>query len=90
MIFEQGPISTESPEFEAAENNARETMNQLINNKGTKPVDYFHKRLGKIMWNKCGMSRNKKELKEKHQRDLSIKSWFYNGRCSSTWIFRRI
>ena len=36
----------------------------LINRKGKNSVDYYHKKLGKIMWNKCGMSRNKNELKE--------------------------
>ena len=59
-----GPISTESPEFEEAEKNVRNSVAKLINNKGTKSVDYYHKRLGKIMWNKCGMARNEKELKE--------------------------
>ena len=33
-----------------------------MNIKGTKSVDYFHKRLGKIMWDKCGMARNKEGL----------------------------
>jgi len=59
-----GPISTELPEFEEAENQVRQTLEKLVNNNGTKSVDYFHKKLGKIMWNKCGMSRNEKELKE--------------------------
>lgn len=59
-----GPISTDTPEFQEAENNIREQLDKLINNKGTKSVDYFHKRLGKIMWNNVGMSRNEKGLKE--------------------------
>lgn len=59
-----GKISTEHPEFEAAEKQVQATIDKLISSKGDKPVDYFHKRLGKIMWNKCGMSRNEKELKE--------------------------
>lgn len=59
-----GPISTDSPEFEEAEQKVRATVDKLINNKGSKSVDYFHKKLGKIMWNKCGMARNEKELKE--------------------------
>jgi succinate dehydrogenase flavoprotein subunit len=59
-----GKISTDLPEFVEAENNVRTTLERLIHNKGTKSVDHFHKRLGKIMWNKCGMSRNEKELKE--------------------------
>ncbi|PSG90155.1 fumarate reductase/succinate dehydrogenase flavoprotein subunit [Aurantibacter aestuarii] len=59
-----GPIPTDSPEFDEAENKVKADIDHLINNNGTKPVDYFHKRLGKIMWNKCGMARNEKELKE--------------------------
>ena len=59
-----GPIATDTPEFDEAEQQVQATIDKLISNKGTKPVDYFHKRLGKIMWNKCGMSRNEKELKE--------------------------
>lgn len=59
-----GTISTDLPEFLEAEKNVQNTLEHLINNNGTKSVDYFHKRLGKIMWNKCGMSRNEKELKE--------------------------
>ena len=59
-----GKISTDAPEFEAAEKQVQATIDKLLSSKGEKPVDYFHKRLGKIMWNKCGMSRNEKELKE--------------------------
>ena len=59
-----GPISVDSPEFEKAEKYVRESLEKLINKKGKNSVDYYHKKLGKIMWNKCGMSRNKNELKE--------------------------
>ena len=59
-----GPISVDSPEFEKAEKYVRESLEKLINRKGKNSVDYYHKKLGKIMWNKCGMSRNKNELKE--------------------------
>ena len=57
-----GPIANDSKEFINAEKEAREKLDKLINNKGSKSVDYFHKKLGKIMWNKCGMARNKKDL----------------------------
>ena len=57
-----GKISTDLPEFEAAEKEVKERINKLLSNKGTKTVDYFHKRLGKIMWNECGMARNAKGL----------------------------
>jgi succinate dehydrogenase / fumarate reductase flavoprotein subunit len=59
-----GPIPTDSPEFEAAEKNVKDQIQALINNNGSKSVDYYHKKLGKIMWNNVGMSRNEKGLKE--------------------------
>ena len=58
-----GAISTDSPEFEAAEKSVRENIEHLINNNGSHSVDHFHKKLGKIMWNKCGMARNEADLK---------------------------
>ena len=72
-----GPISTDSPEFEEAEKNVRDTINKLVNNKGSKSVDYFHKKLGKIMWNKCGMARNEKELKEAISEIAALREEFY-------------
>ena len=59
-----GKISTESAEFEEAEQNVRNQINTLLNNNGTKSVDSFHKRLGLIMWNKVGMGRSEQSLTE--------------------------
>jgi succinate dehydrogenase / fumarate reductase, flavoprotein subunit len=56
-------ISTDHPSFVEAEAKAKAQIEQLMNIKGTKSVDYFHKRLGKIMWDKCGMARNEEGLK---------------------------
>jgi len=72
-----GPIPIDTKEFDDAENNVRETLDKLINNKGTKSVDHFHKRLGKIMWNKCGMARNEKELKEAIKDIAELREEFY-------------
>jgi succinate dehydrogenase / fumarate reductase flavoprotein subunit len=72
-----GPISTDTKEFEEAENKVRQQIEGFINNKGSKPVDYFHKRLGKIMWNKCGMARNKKDLKEAIEEISDLREEFY-------------
>jgi succinate dehydrogenase / fumarate reductase flavoprotein subunit len=58
-----GPISTDSPEFEEAEKSVKDNIAHLINNNGKYSVDHFHKKLGKIMWNKCGMARNEADLK---------------------------
>ncbi len=72
-----GAISTETAEFEAAEKNVRAQIDALISNKGTKTVDYFHRKLGKIIWNKCGMSRNEKELKEAMKEVKALREAFY-------------
>ena len=59
-----GAIPTDLPEFDEVEKTVKDRIDFFINNKGTKSVDHFHKRLGKVMWDKVGMSRNKKRLKE--------------------------
>ena len=59
-----GAIPTDSPAFEEAEQQVRDRMEKLMGGSGIHSVDYYHKKLGKIMWNKCGMARNEKELKE--------------------------
>ena len=58
-----GKIPTDTPEFDAVEKEIKEKLDFFINNKGTNSVDYFHKKLGKIMWDKVGMGRNEKDLK---------------------------
>ena len=72
-----GPIATDAPEFEAAEVNVRSQIDAFMNNKGTKTVDYFHRKLGKIIWNKCGMSRNEKGLKEAIKEVKALREEFY-------------
>ena len=73
-----GPISIDSIEFEQAENEAKERIEKLINNKGSKPVDYFHKKLGKIIWNNCGMSRNKENLSSAIEEITKLREEFWN------------
>ncbi|MDT0649371.1 fumarate reductase/succinate dehydrogenase flavoprotein subunit [Autumnicola edwardsiae] len=73
-----GNISTETAEFEAAEKEVRARLEKLINTKGTKSVDNFHKRLGKIMWNKVGMSRNAPNLKEAISEIQALREEFWN------------
>ena len=74
-----GPISTDTKEFDEAEKNVREKIDSFINNKGDKPVDYFHKKLGKIMWNKCGMARNKKDLELAIEEISALRKDFYKN-----------
>ena len=52
------------PAFEAAENEVRDTITKLLSIKGKRTVDDFHRELGQIMWEYCGMSRNAEGLKK--------------------------
>lgn len=58
-----GAIPTDTPEFDEAEKTIKDQLEFFINNKGTHSVDYFHKKLGKIMWEKVGMGRTEAGLK---------------------------
>jgi len=71
-------ISTDSPEFVAAEKEVSDRINVLMGIKGTKSVESFHKRLGKIMWDKCGMARNEKGLKEAIAEIQALKKEFWS------------
>lgn len=74
-----GKIPTDSEAFDKAEAEVRNRFQQILNAKGEKSVDYFHKKLGKIMWNKCGMSRNEKELKEAIAEIAALRQEFYTN-----------
>jgi succinate dehydrogenase / fumarate reductase flavoprotein subunit len=65
------------PEFEAAENATRERLQKLMNVKGNQSVEQFHKRLGKIMWDYCGMSRTDEGLKKGRQMVAALREEFY-------------
>jgi succinate dehydrogenase / fumarate reductase flavoprotein subunit len=74
-----GAINTDSPEFDAAEKAVQDQIDAFINNKGTNTVDYYHRKLGKIMWNKCGMSRNATQLKEAMAEIKALREDFYKN-----------
>jgi succinate dehydrogenase / fumarate reductase flavoprotein subunit len=70
-------IEPTSPEFDQAEKDVRDRIDQLINNEGTQSVESFHRRLGKIMWDYCGMSRNAEGLKSARQMIVELRKEFY-------------
>ncbi|MFB1022797.1 MAG: fumarate reductase/succinate dehydrogenase flavoprotein subunit [Vicingaceae bacterium] len=72
-----GKISTDSPEFAEAEKKVKEEIDHLVNNNGTKKVDYFHKKLGLIMWNKVGMARTTEGLNEAISEIAALREEFY-------------
>lgn len=73
------PIPTTHPAFEEAEKAVRERIDQLMNIKGTETVESIHKRLGKIMWDKCGMARNAKGLKEAIEEIRQLRKEFWSN-----------
>jgi succinate dehydrogenase / fumarate reductase, flavoprotein subunit len=62
--FKVPRFSTDLPEFVEAEKAVRDQINKLLNVKGKKSVDTFHRELGKIMWENVGMGRNKEGLEK--------------------------
>ena len=72
-----GKIPTDSPEFDEAEKNVTDMLNKLLNIKGTKSVDHFHKELGKVMWDNVGMARNAEGLKEALVKIREIREEFW-------------
>lgn len=58
------PIPTDHPAFAEAEKSVRDQIEKLLSINGKQSVEHLHKRLGKIMWNNCGMARNEKGLIE--------------------------
>lgn len=70
-------IPTDHEAFLAAEKNVQDQINKLFSVKGTQSVDSFHKRLGKIMWDKCGMARNAEGLKSAITEIQQLKAEFW-------------
>ncbi|WP_435357327.1 fumarate reductase/succinate dehydrogenase flavoprotein subunit [Emticicia sp. SJ17W-69] len=71
-------IPTDHPAFVEAEKAVQERINKLINIKGKQSPESFHKRLGKIMWDKCGMARNAKGLQEAIVEIQALKKEFWS------------
>ncbi len=74
-----GKIPTDAPEFEAVEKEVKDRIDFFINNKGTHSVDYYHKKLGLVMWHKVGMARNEKGLKEAIKEIQEIREDFWKN-----------
>jgi succinate dehydrogenase / fumarate reductase flavoprotein subunit len=71
--------NADAPEFLAAEAAVRGMTTRLLENKGRHPVSYYHKRLGKIMWEFCGMARTKAGLEKALQQIPALREEFWSG-----------
>ena len=80
-----GAVTTAAPEFKAAEDEVKERINKLLNVKGTKTVDSFHRELGLIMWEDCGMARTEESLTHAIERIPQLRKEFWeNVRVTGT------
>ena len=73
--------TTDHPEFRKTEQEVRDRVNKLLSVNGTVPVDEFHRQLGLIMWNKCGMARDEKGLKEAIAEIRALRERFWKEVC---------
>ena len=71
-------VSTEHAEFAKAEKEVLEYINRVLTINGTKTVDHFHRELGKVMWQECAMSRNKRGLEKAIQQIKTIREEFWS------------
>ncbi len=73
-----GPISTEHPAFAEAEAGVRQMLERLTAINGQRTADYFHKKVGKLLWDHCGVSRNEKGLLSAIESIRALKKEFWN------------
>lgn len=74
-------FTTDLPEFDAAEKESQDKIDRLMGIKGKQSAATFHKKLGTIMWNYCGMSRNEEGLKKALGEIRSLEEEFYQDLC---------
>ena len=74
-----GAIPTDTPEFDEAEKNVSDKIQHFIKNDGKYSVDHYHRKLGKIMWNDCGMARNEKGLRNAVENIRALREDFYKN-----------
>ena len=76
QIGKRPPI--DHPEFRKAETEVRARVQKILNVKGTRTVDSFHRELGLLLWNKCGMARNAAGLREALARIPELREEFWS------------
>ena len=74
-----GKIASTTSEFDEAEKAVRERLNRLMEVGGNKTVDHYHKALGKIMWEYCGMARNTESLAKAQQLVSELEDEFWKS-----------
>jgi succinate dehydrogenase / fumarate reductase flavoprotein subunit len=74
-----GSVKTDHPEFKKTEEEVNARTNRLLTVNGTRTVDSFHKQLGEIMWNQCGMARSREGLTQAIAEIPKLREEFWNN-----------
>ncbi len=77
-LLGDAPVGTDDPAFAAAETNVADQTARMLGVNGTKSVDHFHRELGKIMWNDCGMARSAESLQNAIDRIPQLREEFWS------------
>jgi succinate dehydrogenase / fumarate reductase, flavoprotein subunit len=72
------PVPADHPEFIAAEQGVRDEVKRLLSVRGSRTVDHFHRELGRIMWDHCGMARNEAGLNKALSEIPALREEYYN------------
>jgi succinate dehydrogenase / fumarate reductase flavoprotein subunit len=73
------PVPTDDPAFAEAESAVSDNVKQMLSVKGTRSVDWFHRELGKIMWEDCGMARSAESLEKAIAEIPELRSEFWRN-----------
>jgi succinate dehydrogenase / fumarate reductase, flavoprotein subunit len=72
-------VSVDRPEFKATENEVRDRVRKLLSIKGKRTATSFHRELGLLLWEKCGMARSRESLQEALQKIPSLREEFWQN-----------
>ena len=73
--------AADRPEFQQAETNVKDITRRLLGVNGRRPVSHFHKKLGQILWQRCGMSRNRADLEQAIREIPALREEFWRDVC---------
>src|SRR5690606_35116017 len=73
------PVDASHPAFEAARKECSDRLERLLSINGTRSVDSFHRELGALLWDKCGMARDRAGLEEALRRIPEIRAEFWRN-----------
>jgi succinate dehydrogenase / fumarate reductase flavoprotein subunit len=74
-------VDTSRPEFRAVEDEVKQQVSRFLGIRGKRTVDSFHRELGRLVWDKCGMSRSERGLREALQKIPAIREEFWKDVC---------